>query len=603
MADQLSTDSGQNYLHGPSYSVYHPTPEAFPTWPKPADTFWPPYACANQGTGWYWQVGGPPSACGYNGDYSSNMGQATYVADSPTTNYGVSVLINLQQAYDTYVEKPQYPWLYGSSPTDPRIGPAVDPNLNDYNSAGLPAQYPIAVERCHGFEGWCVEDIIAFQSGLLATFGTNTSRGKVTLQLDPGKVPTAISVTDAGEFALVTVWDTVNLKGQVAVIALATSCPGCGLPIGGDWTALEPGLRNYGRYTFMKLLGYIDLPGMMAPTGISASSNLSPHLVNQGWLTCADGSGNCQPYQLPLDIETNRQTFITGGSGAHGGVNASAITRSGFAVVISKSEKKAIFIDLKPLFQGFHDQYFTSLSNFQLTQTIGLAANQWPLAFSYAPSFTPTIVKTVSFTDTPTAVAVAMSTVDRAWIATEDGTLHIWSVGGYGDNTASSPTQIAEVGSVPGVGNNPTSIAYIFHDWANAGGYGEGVINHEVIITSRGDRAINWVSFANDNNSGSITRTLRDSRLIDPIASEDNDNHGTESYLLSVADYGGKQVANYRYGNVIFWTNIGNSRGTGTGQACQPSAPCTILGGGQFEFGGRWMAPGKVFHFTSADVP
>jgi len=68
-----------------------------------------------------------------------------------------------------------------------------------------------------------VEDIIAFQSGLLATFGTNTSRGEVTLQLDPGKVPTAISVTDAGEFALVTVWDTINLKGQVAVIALATS--------------------------------------------------------------------------------------------------------------------------------------------------------------------------------------------------------------------------------------------------------------------------------------------------------------------------------------------------------------------------------------------
>jgi hypothetical protein len=176
-------------------------------------------------------------------------------------------------------------------------------------------------------------------------------------------------------------------------------------------------------------------------------------------------------------------------------------------------------------------------------------------------------------------------------------------VGGYADNTAVSPTQIAEVGSVPGVGNNPTSIAYIFHDWANTGNYGDGVINHEVIVTSRGDRAINWVSFANDNDSGSITRTLRDSRLIDPIAAEDNDNHGTESYLLSVADYGGKQVANYRYGNVIFWTNIGNSRGTGTGQACQPSAPCTILGGGQFEFGGSWMAPGKVFHFTSADVP
>ncbi len=290
-------------------------------------------------------------------------------------------------------------------------------------------------------------------------------------------------------------------------------------------------------------------------------------------------------------------------AGTSGGANADLITTSGFAVVISKSEKKAIFIDLKPLFQQFHDQYFTTLSNFQLTQTLGSAANQWPYAFSYAPSSMPTIVKTVSLTDTPTAVAAAMSVVDRAWIATQDGTLHIWSVGGYGDNTASSPTQIAEMGSVSGVGNNPTNIAYIFHDWANTEGYGAGVINHEVIVTSRGDRAINWVSFTSNNNSGSITRTLRDSRLIDPIAAEDNDNHGTEAYLLSVADYGGQQVANYRYGNVIFWTNIGDSRGTGTGQACQPSAPCTISGGGEFEFGGSWMAPGKVFHFTSADAP
>ncbi len=48
----------------------------------------------------------------------------------------------------------------------------------------------------------------------------------------------------------------------------------------GEWTETYPGLLNYGMFQFSKLLGAIDLPGMVAPTEISAASDfvLDVHL-------------------------------------------------------------------------------------------------------------------------------------------------------------------------------------------------------------------------------------------------------------------------------------------------------------------------------------
>ena len=98
-------------------------------------------------------------------------------------------------------------------------------------------------------------------------------------------------------------------------------------------------------------------------------------------------------------------------------------------------------------------------------------------------------------------------------------------------------------------------------------------------MTSRGDRKISWVRFAGDGNSGSVVRTLQDTRLVDPIAVEDTDNHSTESYVLSVADYGGKAVRNYRYGPVILHNYAGQNyrrclRGSdGLGQASSTAVP------------------------------
>ena len=41
--------------------------------------------------------------------------------------------------------------------------------------------------------------------------------------------------------------------------------------------------------------------------------------------------------------------------------------------MISKSERKSIFLDLKPLFAEIETMYFGTQANFALTQTLGLA--------------------------------------------------------------------------------------------------------------------------------------------------------------------------------------------------------------------------------------
>jgi len=158
-----------------------------------------------------------------------------------------------------------------------------------------------------------------------------------------------------------------------------------------------------------------------------------------------------------------------------------------------------------------------------------------------------------------------------------DGTLTIYSVGGYGDGSSATPDTIQAVGSVQ-VGNNPTCIAYAKHS-----------IDDELIVVARGDRKIVWVQLS--GTSGTVFRTLRDSRMLDPIWAEDNDNHGTESYLLSMTDYNGKQLLNYRYGPVIYHTNGGAQYGMGPdGQA-------------MFEFGGAYQTTGRPFQVSGANVP
>ena len=67
--------------------------------------------------------------------------------------------------------------------------------------------------------------LMLFANGMLAAGGSNTSQDRHLEVPVPGpqQVPTAITLTAQNEFALVTIWDIKELKGQVAVLAMESA--------------------------------------------------------------------------------------------------------------------------------------------------------------------------------------------------------------------------------------------------------------------------------------------------------------------------------------------------------------------------------------------
>jgi hypothetical protein len=107
-------------------------------------------------------------------------------------------------------------------------------------------------------------------------------------------------------------------------------------------------------------------------------------------------------------------------------------------------------------------------------------------------------------------------------------------------------------------------------------------------VVSRGDRALQWVKFAKDK--GSIVRELRDERLLDPVHAEIADTHGIEAQIVTVADFKGRKVLNYRCGPVVFATNGGAKYG------------CGPKGDDEFECGGLMSFPGAPLAVCGTNV-
>ncbi len=503
----------------------------------------------------------------------------TFVADDPSVRVGVAMLQTSAYAYNTFAQLPQLPWQVAR-----QCGRGIDSqNVLTYKSAGIASGNPVATGRCVGDTSFCAEGIVAFQNGVIATVGgSNTANNSSTVKLPANKVASGVAMTNGGEFALVTVWDTSALKGQVAVVALAGLCDGCAIdkPSGwynwwNEWMGVYPGLPNMGNIAFMKILGYVDLPGMTAPTEIAATTGLDQYNGMQvGGIFMGNPSS---------PLTSNWQSFASGGG------NYGRYAKGGVAVVISKSEQKVAFIDLKPLFSYVNSVYFSS--NVGATSNLGQAANQWPYTFDQVASQMPTVIKTVSLGARPTAVRTTMAANSpRAWIATQDGTLHIYSLDGYAAGskvTSPSSSAVGEVGTVTGIGRNPTSLATSKGEPSG----GVDAMNQQVIVGSRGDNKISWVRFASNGNSGSVVRTIQHNQLTDLLAVEDVDNYSNANNLVSVADYAGKAIRNYRYGPVVF----------SDGGACPPPNGCPT--NGAVEYGGAMALPGKPFQMISAKVP
>ena len=70
-----------------------------------------------------------------------------------------------------------------------------------------------------------------------------------------------------------------------------------------------------------------------------------------------------------------------------------------------------------------------------------------------------------------------------------------------------------------------------------------------IIVVSRGDRRIDWVSFT--PSGPQIIRTLRDKNLLDPVSADVTDNHTNQGRILEVTDFKGRRVTGYRYEPVL----------------------------------------------------
>jgi hypothetical protein len=533
---------GMSRRLGPDYAFYHRAAAA----EKPFPEIWlaPTKQDAN---GRRYQIGGPWSTSG--GDFSSTQGQILYVPDDAQA-LGIDRVTILEMTNATYSERPEPPWHGGFRP---------EPMSSGWHPEGG-ARLSVAVAAARGMGCWANCGIIAFPSGFVCSAGTCTARGSnPTLQLPAGKVPTAVAVSPKNEFAFITVFDAQARRGQVAVIAITSG----GTGFAHDWKTARAGLCSVALITGLKLLGFIDLPGIEFPTSICAVGDTTQPRVNG-----PDGhAGTLSTFDLAR--QSDRDGFLKGN-------NASYVTRAGFAVVAGKYEQKVAFIDLQPLFQRTREMYLTTEANYRKTLDAGPDPKQWPYTFDADPVWKPVVVRVVPHPE-PTAVIASMDGGDRArvLVASLDGKVGLYGVGGLANEAPALPKDIAYYGAVQ-VGRNPVCLTY------------QKYTRDTVIAVSRGDREIAWIKYT--DRDATVVRRLRDARLLDPVFAEMGDTHGTDTGIITVADFKGRQIINYRFDDIVFATNGGARFGMGAD------------GKAEFECGGVMTFPGAPYGISATNV-
>jgi hypothetical protein len=513
-------------------------------------------------------------------DYSSSYAQVAYVSDANIADSipGVDDIATLERFSCMWSGQPQPYWAAGPGHPSVTLRPGTISQLDPY---GTPQQ-PVDVARAYGAGEAAGCSYMVFEDGQIACGrGGNTVHDTFFANPFPTSfAPTAASVTNNGEFLLVTGWNKVTYQGQLAVIAMGGAKPS-GIFWNYEWNEVYPGFRNYSLPTFAKLLGILDLPGMAAPTAIEAVGNwvyepgaFLPVLPGQP-------SDSGQPGAFPLSVVTNWQCFVVGAC-------AQLYDTSGFALVASRYERKVLVIDLHPLFAAIQRGMFTSWTEFRANvANTGSNGGQWPPTFAEERLATPLIVKTITYDSQVTAISASLYPDNRALIATEDGHVHIWDVDGLQSLTGNGSKAI-EIDDLANVGRNITRVAHMKH-WQHAENHG-GNVRWQYIVLSRGDKSVTWIDLS--ATKPTAIRKLQDTRMVDPISVEDNNNHGTESDLIDIADYGDRNIKAYRYGLVKFWTTVG-----------QPSFGMGPSGNDPFEYEGSYSTPTGPFAVSIENVP
>lgn len=578
LAAKMSRAEGVAYRFGPQA----PTIANKPTYYQPGNHPWPQDIVGTHSG--EWQLGTFRTYDGVfqGGDFASNIMWLPYVADDPANWIGLLEVQATSTDHGTFTQKPELSWVrYGGGEN------AVEA-VWWKNTQGKTLRNPVCSANTLDRPGWGTQCITFFQDGFFCTTGANTMTNKSSGQLPAGLVPVACCVTGANGFCLVVCWDTTNLRGVLVAISL------CGLghdatlakPNNGrwwdEWIEPHPGLHNLGNLVFMKVLGVMPLPGMMAPTGISASTQHSRF----GYLDGSEGEPSC--YNQAFSNESIRQNWLPGRSLER------AYIKQAECMVISRTEKKALFIDLKPLYTFMNSMYFNADRNKYLeTTNIGQGAGQWPYTFAERPQQMPTVTKTVTFDVEPTCVFMAPYSKRedwrQAWIGFANGKVRVYNTGGVND-TGNAAAKV-EVASFD-VGPNPTKITWTKEKARNPSTQSGLVPDHTrtLQICVRGEAAIKWYDMTS-TTTAVLRRTFQDSRVVDPVSIIDTDNHGGEHYVTAIADYAGRKVHNVRWGDMIMWTYPEQTR-LRVGQN----------GTDPFEYCGSFPVRGFPFEVNSANV-
>jgi hypothetical protein len=516
-----------------------------------------------------YEIGGPPVI---DGDYWSDSGQVAYVPDDPS-DPGLD-RIQTYAYYDrVFAISPRLDYASGK--------PHPDPQTREYyyqTLFGKLPKHPIAMVRNYGMQQ--NEALVLYREGYLAVAGTQTSRALHErpypgYEFPSNKIPTALAVTTANEFALVTVWDTSARKGQLAVFALE----GKYIPFH-TWPYM--GMPNQGSWSSFKMLGYIDLP-MQTPTSVAAASN--------GWWSGPSQTGGLVLSQIKLSQDNHRKNIY---DGAWTGV----VARGGYAIVAAQHENKVAIVDLSPLFAYMRTSYLSSASSYSATIAArGTGSTNFPQAFSVRPTSKPKVVWQASVS-TPTAVLAGLRlgrwTKDhfKAYVASRDGTVRII-------NTASLMKRydferggtLGIIGSF-NVGRNPVSMCFARRGDSNLPLLplnSSGVktapdpLNNLIYFAVRGDRKV--VAAVTFNGNGAVYRTMKDKRLHDPVAV----STAVRGPIVSVADFRGKKIVSFRVGKI---TDLRNNKVYGAG--ADGKAP--------FEYAGDRTVAGYPFLLNSTNV-
>lgn len=258
---------------------------------------------------------------------------------------------------------------------------------------------------------------------------------------------------------------------------------------------------------------------------------------------------------------------------------------------------------------------------------LGMGANQWPYPFSTAPQAMPVFVKGFTLPDniigfrapvtynywskdnmrrTPgTPYFQPAPRYPRLWVATTNGKVYIYEVGRWVPGTkvadqAPQESEINQIGVVSGLGDQITHIAGVRDfdidlkgvEWDPNDDLPDP-LDEMALLVDRKNRRLVWIQFTpTTGDSAEIVTTLEDSRM-DPITAEHIEPYHVSNKVVTIADYTGKAVKNYRVmtAKPLTWDSLGG----------QPVTYPTLSPSG--EFAGELIQPGKPFQVCTSNAP